>query len=303
MAKKFYYGGQAVIEGVMMRGKKAMVTAVRQPDGTITMETKILAGLYTGKWRKVPLVRGVIALIESMTLGLQSLMYSANVLLGEEKQYTKPALWGMMAVAFSMAIGLFFLLPLFITGLINQYLGSSLLFNLVEGVIRLGIFIGYLRLVGLMPDIKRVFSYHGAEHKSINAMEHGEELAVANVKKYSTAHVRCGTSFMFSVMVIAILVFSLIGKPSLAIMIASRVLLIPLIAAIGYEFTFFGANHVKNPLVKLTLAPGLLIQKLTTSEPDDSQIEVACAALRQASRVDTEAEAPAPAATLVTSAA
>ncbi len=294
MARKFYYGGQAVIEGVMMRGQKAMVTAVRQPDGGLTMDVQALSSLYTGRWRKVPLVRGVIALIEALVLGIQSLMYSANVALGEDQHYSRPALWGIMAVAFALAIGLFFMVPLFITRLVNSLLQSSLLFNFIEGVIRLAIFVGYLKLVGMMPDIRRIFSYHGAEHKAVNAMEHGAELEVAQVRPYSTAHVRCGTSFLFAVMVIAILVFSVVGRPALPMMVLSRVVLIPVIAAVAYEFTFFGASHVNNALVSASLVPGLLLQKLTTGEPDDSQIEVACAALKRAAALDSEAEAPAP---------
>ncbi len=294
MARKFYYGGQAVIEGVMMRGKKAMVTAVRQPDGSLTMDVQALSSLYTGRWRKVPLVRGVIALIEALVLGIQSLMYSANVALGEEQHYSRPMLWGMMAVAFAMAIGLFFMVPLFIPRLVNPMIQSSLLFNFIEGMIRLAIFVGYLKLVGMMPDIRRIFSYHGAEHKAVNAMEHGAQMEVAQVRPYSTAHVRCGTSFLFAVMVIAILVFSVVGRPALPLMVLSRVVLIPVIAAVAYEFTFFGANHVNNALVRASLVPGLLLQKLTTGEPDDSQIEVACAALKRAAALDVEAEAPAP---------
>ncbi len=294
MARKFYYGGQAVIEGVMMRGKKAMVTAVRQPDGSLTMDVQALSSLYTGRWRKVPLVRGVIALIEALVLGIQSLMYSANVALGEDRHYSRPALWGMMAVAFALAIGLFFMVPLFITRLVNPLIQSSLLFNFIEGVIRLAIFVGYLKLVGMMADIRRIFSYHGAEHKAVNAMEHGAQMEVAQVRPYSTAHVRCGTSFLFAVMVVAILVFSVVGRPALPLMVLSRVVLIPVIAAVAYEFTFFGANHVNNALVRASLVPGLLLQKLTTGEPDDSQIEVACAALKRAAALDVEAEAPAP---------
>ncbi len=294
MARKFYYGGQAVIEGVMMRGKKAMVTAVRQPDGSLTMDVQALSSLYTGRWRKVPLVRGVIALIEALVLGIQSLMYSANVALGEDQHYSRPALWGIMAVAFALAIGLFFMVPLFITRLVNPLIQSSLLFNFIEGMIRLAIFVGYLKLVGMMPDIRRIFSYHGAEHKAVNAMEHGAQMEVAQVRPYSTAHVRCGTSFLFAVMVVAILVFSVVGRPALPLMVLSRVVLIPVIAAVAYEFTFFGANHVNNALVRASLVPGLLLQKLTTGEPDDSQIEVACAALKRAAALDVEAEAPAP---------
>jgi len=297
--KKFYYGGQAVIEGVMMRGKQVMVIATRRPNGEVGINSQRLSTLYTGKWRKTPLVRGVIALIESMVLGIQTLMYSANVALEEEKaELSGWTLWGVLIVALAFAVGVFFITPLFLTNLIRARIPNAILFNLIEGLIRVAIFIVYLKLISGMKDIKRVFAYHGAEHKSINAYEGGVPLEVENARTYSTANPRCGTSFLFAVLVIAILVFSLVGRPSLPIMVISRILLLPVIAALGYEFIYFTSRHAENPLMRVLLTPGLWLQSLTTREPDEKQLEVALAALKKV----LEAEQPEKYATPVASA-
>ncbi|MFH1169286.1 MAG: DUF1385 domain-containing protein, partial [Chloroflexota bacterium] len=211
MARNFYYGGQAVIEGVMMRGKKAAVTTVRRPDGGLATDIRPLSAIYTGRWRQVPLVRGIVVLLEAMVLGTKSLLYSASISLEEEEvELPQKAIWLMVASAVVLAVGLFFLAPLFLTKLASAYIHSSIVFNLIEGGIRLAIFVVYLWLIAFVPDIKRVFSYHGAEHKAVNAHEHGVPLEVEAVRKYSTAHVRCGTSFLFVVLIIAILVFAFI---------------------------------------------------------------------------------------------
>ena len=292
MAKKFYYGGQAVIEGVMIRGRKAVVTAVRRPNRGLAMDIQPLAKIYTGWMRRTPLTRGIIVLIEAMVLGIKSLLYSASVSLEEEKEeISERSVWAMIAVAIVLAIALFLLLPLFLTRLLNTYINSSLVFHLIEGFIRLTIFIVYLKLVSLVPDIKRVFTYHGAEHKTVNAYEAGISMEVAAVREYDTAHVRCGTSFLFVVLIIAIVVFALIGRPSLWLMILSRILLIPVIAALGYEVIYFGANHIKNAIIRAILAPGLLLQGLTAREPDDSQLEVALSAMKKAAEIDQLEEA------------
>jgi len=289
--KKFYYGGQAVIEGVMMRGKNTMATATRRPNGEIGVDFQPLASLFTGKWRKTPLIRGIIALIESMVLGIQTLMSSANVALEEEQtKLSGWAMWGIILAAMAFSVAVFFIGPLYITNLLKNYLASSIVFNLIEGIIRVAIFIGYLKLISMMGDIKRVFAYHGAEHKSINAYEAGVPLDVASTRPFSTANPRCGTSFLFAVMVIAILVFSLVGKPSFGIMVASRVLLLPVIAALGYEFIYFTSRHVENPIMRVLLTPGLWLQKLTTREPDDKQLEVALAALKKVLEVEQPAK-------------
>ena len=299
MAERTYYGGQAVIEGVMMRGRKTMVTAVRHPSGSLVMDTKPLPSLYTGRLRGTPLVRGVIVLIEAMALGVSALMYSANVALEEEEEaggVPGGLLWLTVLGALAFAVSLFFLVPLFLTKLLDPYINSSIVFNLIEGVIRLGIFVAYLRIVGLFPDIKRVFAYHGAEHKTVNAYEHGVSLEVEAVRKYDTAHVRCGTSFMFIVLVIAIIVFALVGLPSLWLMVLSRIVLIPVIAALGYEVTYYAGRHPGNSLVRVLLAPGLWLQSLTTREPDDSQLEVAVTALGKVVEIDGLEELAQPAA-------
>jgi len=288
VAKKFYYGGQAVVEGVMMRGQKTMVTAVRRPNGELAMNTQPLATIYTGWMRKAPLIRGVIVLIEALVLGIKTLLYSANVSLEEEEEKISGGLvLAMVTVSLVLAIVLFSMAPLFLARLLDSYIDSSLVFHLIEGSIRLVIFIIYLKLMTLVPDIKRVFAYHGAEHKTVNAYEDGVPLEVEAIKGYSTAHVRCGTSFLFVVMIIAILLFALIGRPaSLWLMVLLRIILIPVIAAFGYEVTHFGGKHAKNGLVRAILYPGLLLQKLTTRQPDDSQLEVAISALRKVVEIE-----------------
>ena len=287
MAKKFYYGGQAVIEGVMMRGQKAMVTAVRRPGGGLAIDVQPLATIYTSWMRRAPLIRGIIVLIEALVLGIKTLLYSANVSLEEEEAEISGGLvWAMVAVSLVFAVALFFMAPLFLTKLLDPYINSPLVFNLVDGFIRLVILIAYLKLMTLVPDIKRVFAYHGAEHKAVNAYEDGAPLEVEAARKYSTAHVRCGTSFLFVVLIIAIIVFALVGLPSLWLMVLSRILLIPVIAALSYEIIYFGANHAKNSLVRAIVAPGLWLQALTTKEPDDSQLEAALTALEKVIEVD-----------------
>jgi len=289
MSQKFFYGGQAVIEGVMIRGKKAAVTAVRRPNGETITRVIPLTGIYTGWMRRAPFLRGIIVLIESMVLGIKSLMYSASVSLEEEikEEISAKAIWGTIIFSFALAIVLFLLVPLFLTKLIDSYINSALMFNLVEGLIRLAIFLGYLVAVGMVPDIKRVFRYHGAEHKAVNAYEAGVPMEVEAIKKYGTAHVRCGTSFLFVVLVIAIIVFSFIGRPALWLMILSRFLLLPVIAAIGYEVVHFGARHAHNPLVRAILAPGRWLQGLTAKEPTETQLEVAIVALKKAVEIDS----------------
>ncbi|RJO62729.1 MAG: DUF1385 domain-containing protein [Dehalococcoidia bacterium] len=293
MAEKFRYGGQAVMEGVMMRGAKTIATVVRRPNGTLAKDVHPLHSIYTGRWRRVPFTRGVIALLEAMILGTQSLIFSTNVALedtdepkpGEvKKESTKlggATLWLVMLASLAFSIGLFSILPLFLSKWLMPGMQGSLPFNLLEGVIRLAIFLAYLWGVGFMPDIRRVFSYHGAEHKTIHAYEAGVELTPENVQKYTTAHARCGTAFLLAVMLIAILVFSLVGKQTWWWLIASRILLLPVIAAIAYEVTQYGARHMDNIFIKWLVAPGLWLQSLTTKQPDDKMVEVAIAALKE----------------------
>jgi uncharacterized protein YqhQ len=289
--RKFHYGGQAVIEGVMIRGQKNMVTVVRKPDGEMVIDKQPLSTLYTGWMRSTPLIRGIIVLIESLVFGIQTLTYSANVAMGEEsKKESGWWIWAVMAFSMVFAVALFFLAPLFLTKWIGIQT-SSILFSLVEGIIRLAMFLIYLRLVSLMPDIKRVFAFHGAEHKAVNGYEAGAPLEPEAIKKYSKAHVRCGGSFLFVVLIIAIIVFSLvsffIGK-ALWLIVLSRIVLVPVIAALGYEFIHFGANHVDNIIIKILLAPGLWLQSMTTREPDDEQLKVGIMAMKTALEADQD---------------
>ncbi len=296
MAEKFYYGGQAVIEGVMLRGQKTVVTVVRRPGGGLATDVRPLSAIYTGWMRKAPLIRGIIVLIEAMVLGIKTLLYSASVSLEEEEEKISGGYFLVIVViSLGLAVVLFFVAPLLITKLLDPYIGASVVFYLIEGLVRLAMFIAYLRLMTLMPDVKRVFAYHGAEHKVINAYEDGAPLEVDAARGYKTAHVRCGTSFLFAVLIIAILVFALIGRPSVWLMVLSRVLLIPVIAGLSYEVIYFGGRHRNNRLVRTILAPGLWLQSLTTREPDDSQLEVALAALNKLVEIDQpEAAAQAP---------
>ncbi len=272
-----------------MRGQKAMVTAVRRPGGGLALNTQLLAGFYSGRLRRTPLIRGVIVLIEALVLGIRSLLYSANVSLEEEEaEISGWFVWLLLLVSLAVAVVLFFMAPLFLANLIKPYITSALVFTLVEGLIRVAIFIIYLSLISLVPDIKRYFAYHGAEHKTINAYEAGAPLEIEAVKKYGTAHRRCGTSFLFVVLIIAIVVFAMVGLPGLGLLILSRIVLIPVIAGLGYEVIYFSANHTNNPVVRAIAAPGLLLQSLTTREPDDSQLEVALAALSRAVELDQE---------------
>jgi len=275
-----------------MRGRKTMVTAVRRPNGELAMDTQTLAGIYSGWMRKTPLIRGIIVLIEALVLGIKTLLYSANVSLEEEEEEISGWLvWLLLAVALAVAVVLFFMAPLFLTKLLDPYITSSLVFHLIEGFIRLAIFIAYLKLMSLLPDIKRVFAYHGAEHKAVNAYEDGAPLEIEATRKYNKAHVRCGTSFLFVVLIIAIIVFALVGRPALWLMVLSRFLLIPVIAALGYEIIYFGNKHIDNRIVRAILAPGLWLQRLTTREPDDTQLEVALSALRKVVELDQVEEA------------
>jgi len=292
MAGSFHYGGQAVIDGVMIRGKEGVAISVRQPDGQLNVVKQPLASIYKGRLRETPLIRGIIALIETLVLGTQSLLHSAQVAATEEVGEKIPTalLWGTVAASLALGVALFFMVPLFATRyLIDPYIESGLLSSIFEGLIRIGIFIAYLKLMSLIPDIKKVFAYHGAEHKTVNAYEAGVPLDVESVKMYSTAHARCGTAFLFIVLVVAIFVFALVGQPSLWIRILSRIALIPVIAMISYEIMKFGASHSRNPVVRALLAPGLLLQAMTTREPDDSQIEAAISALNEVIEIDKAA--------------
>lgn len=267
-----------------------MAITVRRPDGELATDIRPLPSIYTGRIRRTPLLRGVIILIESMVLGIRSLLYSANVSLEEEGEEISGGLaWIMVAVSLVFGVALFFIIPLFLTRLFN--ISSVMLFNLVDGIIRVTIFIIYLRLMTLVPDIKQVFAYHGAEHKVVNAYEAGLSLEVDAVKGEGTAHARCGTSFLFVVLIISIFAFALTGINSPWQMVVSRLVLLPLIAALSYEIIYLGARHMDNVFVRAVLAPGMWLQALTTREPDDGQIEVALSALNAVVEADQPEEA------------
>jgi uncharacterized protein YqhQ len=299
MSKPFHYGGQAVIEGVMMLGKEGLALSVRQPNGQLRTVKQPLARIYKGRLREMPLVRGIIVLAETLILGTRALLHSAQIAAEEEgEKIPASVLWGTAALSLALGVALFVMIPLFATRyLIAPHIDSPLLAVFFEGLIRIGIFVVYVKLIGFMPDIKRVFAYHGAEHKVVNAYEAGVPLEVEAVKKYSTAHSRCGTAFIFIVLIIAILVFGLVdvllGGPGLGIRMLSRIVLIPVIAVIGYEIMKLGAAHSGNPFVRILLAPGLLLQGITAKEPDDSQLEAAIAALNEVIEIDRTAAASA----------
>ena len=290
---EFNYGGQAIIEGVMMRGSKSVAIAVRDPSGQIVVQREPLnAFIYQGPISKIPVLRGLTSLWDALVLGIRALMRSADIALGEEEgvEFSGPVAWGTMALSLALGVGLFFLLPMFLVSLVDKYISSSLISSAIEGVIRILLFIGYIAAIGLMPDIRRVFAYHGAEHKTINAYEDGAPLEPARVAEYSSAHTRCGTGFLLIVLVIYILITAPMGRPSLLIRLASRLITIPIVAGISYELMKFGARHYDNPLVKVLVAPGLALQRLTTREPDESMLEVAIASLKSVLEAEELAE-------------
>ena len=292
------------MEGVMIRGQTHMAVAVRRPNGAIAIRQTPLSTLYTGLLRRVPLVRGVIVLIETLSLGMRALSFSANV--GMEDPDTDPdsevesedlgkfALASMLAISFTFAILLFFLLPLFASRPLEGMFGSDIVSNIAEGAIRMAVFVAYIWLIGRMGEIRRVFMYHGAEHMTVHAQERGDPLVVEEIRKYSPAHPRCGTAFLLTVMVLAILVFVFVPREPLWWLVASRVIFIPVIAAAAYEVIRWSGRYEDIPVVKLISAPNLLLQKLTTRWPDDDQIEVAVVAMQTALDADASHPSPSP---------
>jgi len=292
----FFYGGQAVIEGVMMRGKRYYAVAVRLPTTKeiVIDRGELKAPIYTNRFWKLPFVRGVALIGEQLHLGMRSLMWSANVNAGSRDiEISKKEITGSVAVAMVFALALFIGLPLLLAG-VTVHKTGGFLFVLVEGVIRVGLVLGYLALIALLPDVRRVFQYHGAEHKTINAFESGWPLEVSSVRRASLLHPRCGTGFLLVVMVVSIVVFSLVAlaHPNWFWLIASRVLAIPVIAGLGFESIRFMARHRDNPIIWVLLLPVLGTQKFTTREPSDDMLEVAIAAFNSA-REGEEQEAAA----------
>lgn len=286
---EFFYGGQAVIEGVMMRGGKYAAVAVRNPAGEIVVHQEPLtAAVYTKPWSKWPFVRGITLLWDALVLGTRSLMWSADVALSDEEEveFTGPVAWTTVAVSLAVAIGVFFFLPAAAGKFVEARFSISPLWAaFFEGVLRLVLFLAYIIAIGQLPDIRRVFQYHGAEHKTINAYEAGAPLVPQEVQRFSVQHPRCGTSFLLGVLVISIFLFAPLnfsnieGPLGLILRLGSRLVLIPVVAGIAYEFLRFSARHRENRAVKLLIAPGLALQKLTTREPDLSMLECAIAAL------------------------
>lgn len=281
MPADFQYGGQAVIEGVMMRGRTSRAVAVRVPDGQIVVDQKPLSSVTERyPWLKKPFLRGVVALVESLLLGLEALNFSANQALGEEEELRPWETFLTMALAFGLAVLLFVVLPTGAAHFLRQQVPGVFWQNLLEGAVRLAVFVLYILIIARLPDIKRVFQYHGAEHKVINAYEAGRPLAVEEVRPFTTFHPRCGTSFILIVLVLSIFLFAALGHQVLWWRILSRVLLLPVLAGLSYELLKLSARYAASPLAALLLVPGRWLQGLTTAEPDDSQIEVAITALR-----------------------
>ena len=285
-------GGQAVLEGVMMRGPSAWSVAVRKPDGEIAeVNRPISSFLLKHRWARLPVVRGVFALGESLAIGFRALAISANYAAqeeGEDGEVQTELSRGQLLFAFGIAIGFALLLFKVSPALITNWLPieSTTWFVVVEGLIRVSVFILYLVIVGFMPDLKRVFQYHAAEHKAINAYEAGDTLEPEVVQRYSLIHVRCGTAFLLYVMVIAIFVFAFVGQPGWFWLIVSRIALLPVIAGIAYEVIRFAGKHPTNPILRTILAPGLWLQRLTTRAPSLDQIEVSIRALHEVLRLE-----------------
>jgi uncharacterized protein YqhQ len=289
-------GGQAVLEGVMMRGVSTWSVAVRKPDGEIEVSSEPLVS-WAKRHRilRLPVIRGVVALGESLKIGFRALAISANAQLAEEED-AEPIgglTWGItIALSLVLAIGLFFVIPVGATSLIKDQLGSALLFWLVEGILRTAIFIGYIVLISRLPDLRRVFEYHGAEHKTISCFEAGDDLIPERAARYSRLHPRCGTSFLLIVMVLAIFVFAPIGLPEWYWLLLSRILGIPLIAGLSYEVIKWAGRNRHKRWVRAVMWPGLMLQNLTTREPDHDQLEVAIRALEAVLAVEKPGEAP-----------
>lgn len=294
------YGGQAVMEGVMMRGAREWAVAVRAPNGEIvTHHDRLPKAVYESRILKLPFLRGLLMLWDSLGLGMRALNWSADVALSEDEDvsFSGPLAWGTVALSVALGVGLFILLPTFIIGLLDRYITTALLSNLVEGVVRLGIFVLYIWAIGLMPDIRRVFAYHGAEHKTINAYEAGAELTPEAVSHYSRVHTRCGTGFMLIVLVIFVIVSTLLGRPTFWLRLTSRILMIPIVSGIAYEIIKLSARYYdRSLLVRVLMAPSLALQQLTTREPSLDMLEVSIQSLQMVLRSEGLLAAESPAA-------
>jgi len=289
------YGGQAVIEGVMMRGSEGVAIAMRDPESNIVIHTESLSSIYKSKLIKIPFLRGLIALWDAIGLGTRALTISANIQSGEDEEIEGTALYVSLGISLAFGVALFFLLPALLGQLTEYLLGgeyAAWIGNLMEGVVRLVLLIGYIWLIGRIPDIKRVFAYHGAEHKTINAYESGATLTPEDVSGYSLEHPRCGTSFLLTLVVFSVLIFSLLGPLPLGLRLLSRIMFIPVLAGISYEYIRWTARHMDSPFVRAIVKPNLALQHLTTREPELDMLEVSIAAFNamqaQESRVQDQ---------------
>jgi uncharacterized protein YqhQ len=282
------YGGQAVIEGVMMRGTHSVAIAMRNPAKEIVLHKEPLASVYKSQVMKLPFIRGLAMLADALWLGIHALTISANTQTGEDEKIEGPVLYLTLFVSLAIGVGLFFLAPAALGQLSERLLGiSSWWGNVLEGLVRLLLLVGYIWAVGQMADIRRVFSYHGAEHKTINAYEAGVELTPENVAKFSVEHPRCGTAFLLTLVLLSILVFSLLGPLPFVWRMISRIILLPVLACIAYEYIRWTANHLDSKFVRLLIKPNLALQHLTTREPTKDMLEVSIAAFN-AMRLDED---------------
>jgi len=285
------YGGQAVIEGVLMRGKSSVAMANRAPNNEIVIHHEKLSGFYSSKLIKIPFLRGLIGLWDALGLGIRYLTLSANVQTGEDEKIEGPMLYLTMAVSMIFAVGLFFLAPALVSALIARFVDiSPWVGNLLEGIFRLIMLIVYLWAIGKMPDIQRVFMYHGAEHKTINAFEDGAELSVDNVATYPLQHPRCGTSFILTLVILSILLFSMFGPLPLHWRMISRILMIPVLAGLAYEYIRWVSKHLENPIIRILIKPNLALQNMTTREPSMDMLEVSIKAFNLMTSLETESE-------------
>ena len=288
--KLINYGGQAVIEGVMMRGRKTCAIAMRAPDGSIATKVELLGGIYTSRLAKIPFLRGLILLWDSLGLGMRALTDSANLQTGDDEKLEGPALYLTLGLTFLVAIGIFFLAPAGVGWLSEHFLHWNAWWsNLLEGVIRLILLIGYMWGIGFAPDIARVFAYHGAEHKTINAYEAGADLTPAAIAKYSVEHPRCGTAFLLTLMVLSLFFFTILGPLPFAWRLISRVVMIPVLAGVAYEYLRWTANHLNLSFVRFLVKPNLALQHLSTREPDEKMLEVAITAFQTMRKAEQEA--------------
>ncbi|KPL22784.1 MAG: hypothetical protein AMJ93_06330 [Anaerolineae bacterium SM23_84] len=275
----------------MIRGVQHVAVAVRKPSGEILVHSEALPStIYAGPAGKIPFVRGLTSLWDTLVLGVRSLTFSADVALEEEGvEFGGPMMWGTLLFSLLLGIGLFVILPALLVGMMDRYITMPLLGNLAEGLVRLLFYMVYLVVIGRLPDIRRVFAYHGAEHKTVNAYEAGVALTPQDVGSFATAHTRCGTSLLLIVLFVFVLLSSMMGRPPLLWRLLSRLVLLPVVAALSYEFLRFTARNDNRAWVRVLMAPGLWLQRLTTQEPDDSMLEVSIAALRRVLQEDGSA--------------